>query len=34
MLTRFSEYIKPKMKYLTTIDFGKITYEDEFEKLL
>ncbi len=28
------ERIKPKLKYVTTIDFGKVTYEDEFFSLL
>ncbi|CAD8105497.1 unnamed protein product [Paramecium primaurelia] len=31
---QFVEYIKPKIKYFTTIDFGQITYEKEFETLL
>jgi ubiquinone/menaquinone biosynthesis C-methylase UbiE len=28
------EFIKPKLKYLTTIDFGQVTYEDDFFNLL
>jgi len=28
------ERIKPKLNYLTTIDFGQITYEDDFFNLL
>ncbi|MFP4214121.1 MAG: class I SAM-dependent methyltransferase [Desulfohalobiaceae bacterium] len=28
------EFIKPKLKYLTSIDFGQVTYEDEFFQLL
>ncbi|MBW1954936.1 MAG: class I SAM-dependent methyltransferase [Deltaproteobacteria bacterium] len=28
------EFIKPKLKYVTTIDFGKVTYENEFLSLL
>jgi ubiquinone/menaquinone biosynthesis C-methylase UbiE len=28
------ELIKPKLNYLTTIDFGRITYEDDFFGLL
>jgi hypothetical protein len=28
------EKIKPYLKYITTIDFGSITYENEFEKML
>ena len=31
---RFIEFIKPKLKYLTTIDFGKVTYERDFYELL
>jgi len=27
-------YIKPYLKYLTTIDFGQVTYQDEFEKMI
>lgn len=30
----FLEFIKPKLKYITTIDFGKVTYENEFFALL
>jgi ubiquinone/menaquinone biosynthesis C-methylase UbiE len=33
-LTQVLEYWKPKLKYLITIDFGQITYEDDFERLL
>jgi alpha-N-acetylglucosaminidase len=32
--TRVIEFIKPKLKYFTTIDFGKITYEEDFYALL
>ena len=32
--SRFLEFIKPKLKYITTIDFGKMTYESEFFALL
>jgi len=28
------EFIKPKLKFVTTIDFGKVTYEDQFLGLL
>ncbi len=28
------EFIKPKLKYITTIDFGKVTYEKDFFSLL
>ncbi|MGC9324974.1 MAG: hypothetical protein ACP5G0_09550 [Desulfomonilia bacterium] len=28
------ELIKPKLKYLTTIDFGRVTYEHDFLHLL
>lgn len=31
---RLIEFIKPKLNYLTTIDFGRITYEDAFYNLL
>jgi ubiquinone/menaquinone biosynthesis C-methylase UbiE len=31
---RIVELIKPKLNYLTTIDFGQITYEQEFFNLL
>ena len=24
------EFIKPKLKYITTIDFGRVTYEEDF----
>lgn len=30
----FIEFIKPKLKYFTTIDFGRITYDDEFYQFL
>lgn len=30
----FIEFIKPKLKYLTTIDFGRITYDEEFHSML
>ncbi len=26
----FMEIVKPYLKYLTTVDFGKVTYKDEF----
>jgi hypothetical protein len=28
------EFMKPLLKYVTTIDFGTLTYEDELNKLL
>lgn len=31
---KFMEFIKPKLKYFTTIDFGKVTYERDFYDLL
>lgn len=31
---RFMEFVKPKLKYVTTVDFGKITYENDFFILL
>lgn len=30
----FMELVKPRLKYVTTIDFGKVTYEDDFYRLL
>ncbi len=32
--SRLIEFIKPKLKYLTTIDFGRVTYEKDFFNLL
>lgn len=32
--SRLMEFIKPKLKYITTIDFGKVTYEKDFFALL
>jgi alpha-N-acetylglucosaminidase len=32
--SRFREFIKPRLKYLTTIDFGTPTYENDFFTLL
>ena len=26
--------VKPKLKYLTSIDFGQITYDEDFENML
>jgi len=31
---RLMEFIKPKLKYFTTIDFGRVTYEKDFIALL
>ncbi len=31
---RLMEIIKPKLKYITTIDFGNVTYEEDFFALL
>ena len=28
------EFVKPRLKYVTTIDFGKVTYEEDFYDLL
>ena len=28
------DHAKPYLKYLTTVDFGRMTYENEFESLL
>lgn len=30
----FMEFVKPRLKYVTTIDFGKVTYERDFYNLL
>ena len=30
----FMEKVKPYLKYLTTVDFGKVTYKSEFESFL
>ena len=30
----FMELVKPRLKYVTTIDFGRVTYEKDFFKLL
>lgn len=32
--TAFIERVKPYLKYLTTVEFGSITYESDFEKML
>jgi ubiquinone/menaquinone biosynthesis C-methylase UbiE len=32
--SRFVDFWKPKLRYLTTVDFGKALYEDEFFPLL
>ena len=31
---RLMEFVKPKLKYVTTVDFGKVTYEKDFFILL
>lgn len=31
---RLMEFIKPRLKYLTSVDFGRITYEKDFLKTL
>lgn len=31
---RFMEVVKPYLKYLTTVDFGKVTYKSDFENFL
>jgi hypothetical protein len=28
------EYVKPLLKYLTTVDFGNVTYKSGFEDFL
>jgi alpha-N-acetylglucosaminidase len=32
--SRLLDWIKPKLKYLTSVDFGEAVYEDEFFRLL
>ena len=32
--SRLMEFIKPRLKFITTVDFGKVTYENEFLELL
>jgi hypothetical protein len=31
---RFMEIVKPYLKYMTTVDFGKVTYKKDFENFL
>lgn len=30
----FIDFIKPKLKYMTTVDFGRAIYEEDFFALL
>ncbi len=32
--SRLMEFVKPKLKYFTTIDFGRVTYDKDFFNLL
>ncbi len=32
--SKFMEFVKPRLKFLTTVDFGKVTYENDFYALL
>jgi alpha-N-acetylglucosaminidase len=32
--SRLMEFIKPKLKYFTTVDFGSVTYDEEFYRFL
>jgi SAM-dependent methyltransferase len=32
--SRWLEFVKPRLKYFTTIDFGQVTYEEHFFSLL
>jgi len=32
--SRWLEFVKPRLKYFTTIDFGRVTYEEHFFSLL
>jgi len=34
LYVKMLEYIKPALKYLTTIDFGKVIFQKEFENIL
>ncbi len=31
---RFMEKVKPYLKYITTVDFGKVTYKSDFESFI
>jgi hypothetical protein len=31
---KFLQFIKPYLKYFTTIEFGTISYEDDFDLML
>jgi alpha-N-acetylglucosaminidase len=33
-VSRFLEFVKPRLKYVTTIDFGRVIYERDFLRLL
>lgn len=33
-MNRIMEFVKPMLKYLCTIDFGKVTYRNRFEAFL
>ncbi len=32
--SKLMEFVKPRLKFLTTVDFGKVTYENDFYALL
>ncbi len=32
--SKIMEFVKPRLKFLTTVDFGKVTYEKDFYELL
>lgn len=32
--SKLMEFVKPRLKFLTTVDFGKVTYEKDFYELL
>lgn len=34
IVTKILDCVKPYLKYLTTVDFGKMTYDDQFEQIL
>jgi len=34
IMTRLMEHIKPILKYICTVDFGKVTYQRDFESFI
>lgn len=33
-MNRIMEYVKPMLKYLCTVDFGRVTYRKDFEAFI